>query len=142
MTDYIVDASIVIQRLIHEAYTPNVIALFKQIQSTARLYVPEFCFLECVNVLWKHVRFQGMPQAQAEQLVKDLIGLSLQVMPATGLYARALQVGLKHELAIYDSVYITLAELLRFPLITVDQAQIRAATLEGITVKPVTDFKA
>jgi predicted nucleic acid-binding protein len=66
MSDYVVDASVVIQRLIRETHTDNAIALFSQLTKTDNLIVPEFCLLECSNVLWKHVRFQGMPQSQAE----------------------------------------------------------------------------
>jgi predicted nucleic acid-binding protein len=60
MTDYIVDASVVIQELIEDTYS---------LQARAdRLHVPEFCLLECTNVLWKQVRFHGMPGSEAEQL--------------------------------------------------------------------------
>jgi predicted nucleic acid-binding protein len=102
--------------------------------------VPEFARLECVNVLWKQVRFQNMPQVDAEQLVIDLMALPLQTTPFAALYSRSLKIGLTHQLAIYDSVYIALAEHLNHPLITVDQAQTRAASAEGVTIKPVTDF--
>lgn len=140
MADFVVDASVISQYLITDTYTNNAIALFKQLKSGDRLYVPEFSRLECVNVLWKQVRFQNMPQIDAEQLVIDLLALPLQTTPVVGLYSRALKIGLAHQLAIYDSVYIALAEHLNHPLITVDQAQTRAATVEGIPIKPVTDF--
>ena len=61
MSRYIVDTSIVIQRLIVETHTPHVIELFRSVISVGELIVPEFCLIECANVLWKHVRFQGMP---------------------------------------------------------------------------------
>jgi predicted nucleic acid-binding protein len=47
---------------------------------------------------------------------------------------------LQHQLAVYDAVYIALAVEKEYPLISVDQAQIRAAALEGVILKPVTDF--
>ncbi len=141
MANYIVDASVVISRLIRESATPNAIALFKQVQPPEYLYAPEFCRLECVNVLWKHVRFQGMPQKQAETTIRDLSALPLKIVPVTSLYADAFQIGLAHQLAIYDSVYIALAKHLNYPLITLDQPQTRAALLEGVTIKPLTDFK-
>lgn len=140
MANFVVDASIISQYLITDTYTNNAIALFRQLNGGDQLYVPEFSRLECVNVLWKQVRFQNMPQRDAEQLVIDLLALPLQITPVIGLYSRALKIGLAHQLAIYDSVYIALAEHLNHPLITVDQAQTRSAIAEGITVKPITDF--
>ena len=58
-----------------------------------------------------------------------------------GTVYRALEIGLKHELAVYDSVYIALAEQLGHPLITDDSRQATAASAEGITLKAITDFK-
>jgi predicted nucleic acid-binding protein len=141
MASYVVDASVISQYLITDTYTNNATALFRQLRRGDRLYVPEFCRLECVNVVWKQVRFQSMSQADAEQLILDLMALPLRTTPVASLYTEALQIGLKHQLAVYDSVYIALAQHLNHPLITIDQAQSRAAAQEGITLKPVTDFK-
>jgi predicted nucleic acid-binding protein len=46
----------------------------------------------------------------------------------------------QHNLAIYDSVYIALAERLGFPLITADAKQAAAAAGVGATLKPTADF--
>jgi predicted nucleic acid-binding protein len=105
-----------------------------------RLLVPEFCLVECTNVLWKRVRFENMPQASAEQLARDLHTLPLTLVSVKSLYERALQIGLAHKLAIYDSVYIALAERRRYPLITGDVRQEAAARAVGVTIKPITDF--
>lgn len=140
MAVFVVDASVVISRIIRETYTPNARALFRPTQPLNELYVPEFCRLECVNVLWKHVRFQGMSQSQAEQNIRDLIALPLKAVPVASLYMEALQIGLAHKLAIYDSIYIALAKHMKESLISIDQPQIRAALLEGVTVKAITDF--
>lgn len=96
--------------------------------------------MECTNVIWKQVRFQGMPQDQADNLVHDLNALPLTIMPVTGLLARGLHIGLIHGLAVYDSVYIALAEWLRIPLITADERQEKAANAMGVTIKALTDF--
>ena len=142
MSDYIVDASVVIQHLIADTHTAHVDALFDTVGKTVTLYVPEFCLLECTNVLWKQVRFQGMSPSQAEQLVTDLMALALRVriVPVTGLLKPGLQIGLAHQLAVYDSVYIALAAKMNHPLITDDVRQANAAAAEGVTVKPLTDF--
>lgn len=65
MTAYVVDASVVTEYLVMGHYTPNAVAFFQQMTGVDQLIVPEFCLLECTNVLWKHVRFQGMPANEA-----------------------------------------------------------------------------
>lgn len=138
---YVVDANIVIQRLIVEQDTPQVKVLFDQMLSGTELIVPEFCRLECTNVLWKQVRFQGMPADVAEGLLVQLIALPLTVMDIQHLMPRSLQIGLRHELAIYDSIYIAMAEQLDCELITIDRRQANAARSLGVKLKPIGDFK-
>ncbi len=140
MSDYVVDASVVIQRFIRDHYTENARALFSQLTVSDNLIVPEFCLLECANVLWKQVRFQGMPQSQAESLANDLVALPLMIASQRDLLPDGLKIGLRHQLAVYDSVYVALAKRLDHPLITVDERQERAAAAEGVTIKALTDF--
>jgi predicted nucleic acid-binding protein len=140
MASYVVDATIVIARLIRGPHTPNAQALFRQLVVGDKLIIPEFCLLECTNVLWKTVRFQGMPKDQAKLLLRDLRGLPLRRTPVKQLLDAALEIGLTHSLAIYDSAYIALARRSGYPLITLDQPQSRAAIAEGITLKLITDF--
>ncbi len=141
MTTYILDASVVIERLIQGPYTSNVRVLFRHALSGDQFIVPEFCLLECTNVLWKHVRFQGMPADLARELLRDLRALPLKRIPAKSALTAALEIGLTYQLAIYDSTYIALATRSGYPFITVDQSQSRAAMAEGVTLKVVTDFK-
>lgn len=140
MAIYIVDASVVIEYLVTGSYTTHAQALFGQITTQDKLIVPEFCLLECTNVIWKQVRFQGMLALQAQALLRHLRKLPLMRVPAKAALSRALSIGLTHQLAVYDSAYIALASRSHYPLITIDQPQSRAAVNEGVTLKPITDF--
>lgn len=140
MANYVIDASVVIEYLVSGLYTRNTQALFTQVTSIDRLIVPEFCLLECTNVLWKQVRFQGMPVLQAESLLKHLRKLPLMRVPAKAALSSALRIGLAHQLAIYDSAYVALAKLSGYALITLDQPQQRAAAAESVSLKQITEF--
>jgi predicted nucleic acid-binding protein len=143
VTAYVVDASVVIQRLITDTHSSPVKVLFSGLaDSQDELWIPEFCLLECANVLWKQVRFSGLPDDQADQLIRDLVALPLQVTPVSALFSNALRIGLEHNLAIYDSVYIAMAAHLGYPLITVDTKQEKAAKDAGVTIKSIIDFTA
>ncbi len=140
---FVIDPSVLIQAYVREPDTDNVLAMLDGLKQPASvtLHAPEFCVVECTNILWRHVRFQGMPIDRAQKAVKALTDLPLTVHLASAYLSDALSLGLSHELAVYDSIYIALAKTLSFPLITADGKQEQAALTAGVTVKPVTDFK-
>lgn len=137
---YIVDATVVAEFLLTGPYTPNAIAFFKRTFDGDLFTVPELCLNECTNVIWKAVRFRGMPLDQAQQALRDLKALPLKRTATKAVLGQALSIGLKYELAIYDSIYIALALRSSHPMVTLDQKQSKAAIAEGVTVKPITDF--
>lgn len=138
MTNYVVDASIVIEYLISGPNTFTVEAFFDRMTPADRLIVPEFCLLECTNVIWKQVRFNKMARADAEELLRDLRALRLRRAPMKRLLDRALDIALNHSLAVYDSGYIALALHYGYPLVTLDRPQTRAASAEGVFLTPLT----
>ena len=140
MANYFVDASIIAAYLVKDALTENVDRLFDQLGDGIELYIPAICLVECTNVLWKRVRFQSMPEGEAEILLQDLRDLPFKVASIEDVLPRALNIGLAYQLAVYDSLYIALAEQYKFPLITADAKQEAVATTAGITIKPITDF--
>jgi predicted nucleic acid-binding protein len=140
MAIHIIDASVVIEYLVSGPYTNEARTLFGNLTLADRLIVPEFCLLECTNVLWKHVRFQGMPVPQAKALLRHLKKLPLSRVPVKATLDAALSIAVTHQLAVYDSAYVALARRSGYPLITIDQAQSRVAGLEGVILKAITDF--
>jgi predicted nucleic acid-binding protein len=140
MANYVVDASVVIEYLITGSYTPNAQAFFNQVTATDRLIVPEFCLLECTNVIWKQVRFGGMSRSAAQDLVRVLRMLKLRRAPMKQMLDRTLDIGLNQALAVYDSGYIALALHYGYPLVTLDQRQSQAAAAEGVSLIPIIQF--
>lgn len=138
---FVVDASILIQAYTRESDTARVQTLLSTLQKSVHIiFVPEFCLLECSNILWKHTQFQGMPLTQAQQAITAMRRLPLIVRTSLSLLPRSLTVGDQYKLAMYDSIYVALAEELNCPLITVDQRQAAAATAVSVALKPITDF--
>lgn len=140
MISYVVDASIVADFLVPGRFTANVEALITAVDTGTRLIVPEFCLVECANVLWKRVSRKEITPADAERLAQDLRMLPLTLVSVKTLLTRALQIGVAHKLAVYDCVYIALAEQYGYPLITADAKQEAAAQTIGVTLKPITEF--
>ena len=140
MADFIIDTSVVMKHFLNKEFTENADRLFDRLGDGVSRYIPSFCLVECTNVLWARVRFDSMPEREALILLEDLANLPFAITPIEDLLPRALQIGLAHQLPIYDSVYIALAEKYNYPLISADAKQTAAAKTVGVTLKPITDF--
>lgn len=125
---------------ITDAFTAHAQAFLNGVTDQDRLVAPEYFIVEGTNVVWRHVVFNAMPRTTANAILHDLLHLPIDRIPVDGLLTSALDIGIKHHLAIYDAVHIAMALVSRFPLITLDQKQARAAAAEGVTLKPLTDF--
>lgn len=142
MTDYVVDTTVVMSYLTANPYTVNAIAFFNQITATDHLFIPEFCLAECTNVFWKEVRFGKMPVATAKTVLADLHKLPLITVLIKPFLDQALDIGLRRQLAIYDCLFIALAQTHQCALLTLDEKQSNAALAEQVYVIPITSFVA
>jgi len=140
MANYVIDASVVIEYLITGPYTPQVQIFFNRVSAADQLIVPEFCLLECTNVIWKQVRFNGMTSQDAKKLLGDLRTLKLHRAPMKRLLDRTLEIALDNTLAVYDAGYIALAAHYSYSLLTLDQPQARAAGAEDVNLLPINSF--
>ncbi|MEO8397045.1 MAG: type II toxin-antitoxin system VapC family toxin [Chloroflexota bacterium] len=143
MANYVVDASVVIEYLISGPQTSSAQSFFNQLTDADQLVVPEFCLLEYTNVIWKQVRFNGLSRSDAKVLQNVLLNLKLRRAPMKRLLDRSLDIALDNVLAVYDSGYIALALYYGYPgypLVTIDQPQMQAATAESVTLISITGF--
>jgi predicted nucleic acid-binding protein len=94
------------------------------------------------QVLWKAARFRGLPPEQAMQLLIDLVAFPLFVTPLSELLPRALALSLVSDLAVYDCIFIAMAERLACPLNTVDERQSQVASAGGVQLKAISEFQS
>jgi predicted nucleic acid-binding protein len=140
MTSYIVDASVVAEFIVGGTHTSNARALFLGALEGDQFTVPDLCLAECTNVIWKMVRFHGMPSDQAITALRDLRALPLKRAATRYVLNTALAIGLKYSLAIYDSLYIALSQRTGNILVTIDSKQEQAARAEGVNLKRISEF--
>jgi predicted nucleic acid-binding protein len=97
------------------------------------LTVPEFALLEIVNA----VRFSGRAdESDANRAVTALEKLRLDIVPLDwDLLRQAARIAWTHQVALYDSVYVALAERLGFPLLTADETMARRLSGHGSVVR-------
>lgn len=85
---YVIDTSVLAQSFLDEDKTPHVVALLKHLFVTPEfeLFVPEFCLVECTNILWKKGLYAGISFDDAEKSLKALSALPLKIADAVQCY--------------------------------------------------------
>lgn len=137
----IIDPSVLIQAFITDTYTVQAQALVRETHyGVWELHAPEFYVAECTNILWKQVAFRGVPLAAAQQSRAALLQLPMTAYVAAPLSERGLEIAATYHLAVYNSLYLALGEVLGIPLVTEDHNQAKVALALGLTLKPVMDF--
>jgi predicted nucleic acid-binding protein len=131
--DAVVDASVGIKLFLDEPLSEEAHRLFAGLVADPpqRLYVPDLFYIECANILWKHVERAGLSAGAATAFMADLGSLALQGTPTAALAEDALEIALAHHITAYDAAYVALAARLDLPLVTAD-ARLAAALPESV----------
>jgi predicted nucleic acid-binding protein len=123
----VVDASVGIKLFINEPLSDRADAVFSQLVADppGRLFVPDLFFIECANILWKHIQRFGYPVAQARNDLVNLGKLALRSVPTASLNIPALEIAVDQSISAYDATYVALAHRLNVPFVTADEKLVR-----------------
>jgi predicted nucleic acid-binding protein len=140
--DCIVDASVGVKLCITEPLSAEAVALFALAGAPLpiELYVSDLFYVECANILWKHVQRSGHPVGKAQQDVQQLCLLRLHRTATADLASDALQIALAHAISAYDACYVALSRRLGLPLVTADGALIRKLAGAPFTILRLADL--
>jgi len=115
VTDYVVDASVVIKWVVGEPETVQALALRQH-----RLSAPDLLVPECANILWKKVRRNEMTGDEALFAARLLDRADIELVPARGLIEAATSLAVALDHPAYDCLYLCLSERSGRPLVTAD----------------------
>jgi len=115
VSDYVVDASVVIKWVVGEPETALALALRQH-----RLSAPDILVAECANILWKKVRRSELTGDQAVFAARLLDRADIELVPARGLMEAATSLAVALDHPAYDCLYLSLAERSGRPLVTAD----------------------
>ena len=140
MQDIIADASVIIKLFIKEEYTDAALEMINAyVSGDLTITIPSLLVYEVINA----VKYSKSKKFNTEQIA--LIASTLEnyafttVHPTQEVLKEAIRVSVKHDISIYDAVYVALASTRKATLYTADQKLIEATKLPF--VKHIKTFK-
>ncbi len=122
MSDLVIDSSVVAKWILPESDSEQAQRILAESAKAAdRLVVLDLAFSEVVNVIWKRYRQQLITEDETRALLEALESCPLQVESARPLLAPALAIAVKYDRAIYDALFVALAQKLQAVGITADE---------------------
>ncbi len=117
----VVDASAVVEFVASSVPDEE---LWRRLVTDADLHAPHLLDVEVANA-FRRLTSRGRINAdRAADALLDADAMAIERYPHSPLLGRAWE--LRHDLTMYDAVYVSLAELLGAPLVTCDAALARA----------------
>ncbi len=130
---YVVDASVLVKWFMEEEGRDRALAL-RQLHTSRRsaIYISELTFLEILNAIRYSPKSNEEDGAEALHILQNL---RLQVKPIDfDLLRKANAIAWAYKVTIYDALYVALAELLGYPLITADEVMMKKLKGHSIVV--------
>jgi predicted nucleic acid-binding protein len=144
MTGLVIDASVVIKRLIREDHSDRAHALFTDTLLAGRtLFAPPLLPSEVTNVLFQRTRRQQntISSGQADGALSLFLTLPIHLEAPPDLYPRALHFArASGQRATYGCVYVALAEILGVELWSADERLVRSTSPVAPWVRWIGDY--
>jgi predicted nucleic acid-binding protein len=128
----VVDAGVAVLWVLEQNGSQRALAL----RSERPLIAPSLIVAEIGNAIWKAARRGEVSREHGLTAIKATLSAFAQLVPMEDLHLRALELSILIDHAIYDCLYLALAERERAPLICMDGPLIaKTKKLKGIEVR-------
>jgi predicted nucleic acid-binding protein len=122
MSDLVVDSSVVAKWILPEADSAKAQQLVVQAAAAGeRLIVLDLVFPEVANAIWKRYRQQLITLSEARQLLAALVRSPVVVESSLPLLGSTFEIAAKYDRAVYDALFVALAEQLALAGVTADE---------------------
>jgi predicted nucleic acid-binding protein len=121
---FVIDAAIAVKFLFDEPGSPEARAL-----QNDRLIAPDLLLVECANAIWKRVKRRELSAEEAAIKTAVLAQATIEFIPARDHLPAAVALAVRLDHAVYDCLYLAIAQTLAAPLVTVDKNFLNKAHL-------------
>lgn len=120
---YVVDASTCLKWVFNdEVFSVQAVQLQKQfLMEKICLIAPTLWFYEVTNGIKSAALRSRVSPMKSKSLLKLLLKSKPETVPMEEVLTECLENAIKFEISVYDSAYVTLAQINNIPLITSDQ---------------------
>jgi predicted nucleic acid-binding protein len=106
MKTCVVDASVVAAAFFQEDHAGAAKAI---LASERGVHAPDLLYAEVANVIWKRHGRGEIDEAEAAEMMADVLRLPLQITASANLVEAALELALTTHRTVYDCLYLALA---------------------------------
>ena len=131
MTDSVFDASALIKLVIGEDGSPAALNAYR---AATRVIVPDWSLLEVASAVRKRIARTEVTADEGRGAVAAVRRLDLHDVPGSDFADAAFEMALTTGAAVYDCLYIAVAEDAAAQLVTADRRQAVAARNRGVDV--------
>jgi predicted nucleic acid-binding protein len=126
MTDYIIDANVVVKWFLPEPDSDRARAVMAP---EFRLRAPDLLVPELANIFWKAARPGDFTAGEAQELIDILVNhhvdVTIRLLPSRLVVNQAIRIAAAEDHSIYDCVYLALAVQAHCALLTADERLIK-----------------
>jgi len=119
MPRYVVDASVAAKWYFEEEHSAEAARLLAA--DTFDLLAPDFIRLEVAAAAWKRVIRAEIEPEKAEEILRELGNVPIELVPTVDLIPSALTIALQVRRTVYDSIYLAHAIQSGAPLLSGDR---------------------
>jgi predicted nucleic acid-binding protein len=122
LSDLVVDSSVVAKWVLLEADSADAQLLLAETATHGGLLVVlDLALVEVANAIWKRQLRKLVSTDEARRLLDVLLRLPVQIEPAGALLPQALDIACRHGRAVYDALFVALAEKKGLQGVTADE---------------------
>jgi predicted nucleic acid-binding protein len=136
MSGFVADASATLPWCFADEATPATEALLDRVEAGEEVVVPAHWSNEVMNGLIMAVRRGRIDRARVSRFARDLAAVSIRIEPpySPAAWDAVIKVAIDHQLTIYDTAYLELAQRTGLPLATRDDDLQKAALAAGVAL--------
>ena len=126
--DALLDTSVAVKWFVTEEDSERAADLQQaHLRDDLQLHAPDILLMESANAL----RYAGLSEERILQDLETFSALGIEIIPfSIDILNSAVNLSLEHDLAVYDSYFLALAQAMEIPLITADRKMLSRLTPE------------